>query len=73
MQMTRKMSLEIYKQMKRQNNPVTKKKLINSPVMTNSCRRPITLMNQMMTLTQKVKKRGRCLMKIRETHKWKIK
>ena len=52
MQMTRKMSFEMYKQMKRQ-NPVTKKKLINSQVMTNRSKRPITLMNKMMTLTQK--------------------
>ena len=73
MQMTRKMSLQIYKQMKRQ-NPFMKKNLINSPVMRNSSKGPITLMNQMMTLTQKVKKkRGRCLMKIRETDKWKSK
>ena len=50
--MKRKMSLEIYKQNSRQ-NPVTKNKLISSPVMTNRSKRPITLMNQMMTLTQK--------------------
>ena len=42
-------------------------------VRSNS-KRPITVMNQMMTLTQKVnKKRGRCLMKIGNTDKWKIK
>ena len=73
MQMTKKMSLEIYKQMKRQKNPVTKKKSINSPMVRSSSKRRITLMIQMMTLTQEVKKGVVCLMKIGETNKWKSK
>ena len=73
-QMRRKMSPQIYKQMKRQKNPVTKKKSINSQVMRNSSKGPITLMIQMMILRQEVKKkRERCLMTIRETDKWKSK
>ena len=66
------MRLEIYKQIKRQ-NPVTKKKIINSAVMINRSKTPITRINQMMTVMLEVKKGVVCLMKIRDTDKWNMK